>query len=130
MSAPTYEFTPEQNIIVAHLATRMKIVGGVLFALAVLVGAQSFLSFGTANVPGLEIGIILGLVGYWSGRAGAALEKVVTTQGADISHLMRALGEIRKLYELQFWLLIGLAALLVATLLAALTRVQPLPAAW
>ncbi|MBI4501093.1 MAG: hypothetical protein HY700_08030 [Gemmatimonadetes bacterium] len=58
------------------------------------------------------------LVGWWSTRAGAAFSRIATTKGADVSHLMKAITEIRKLYDLQFWVLIALLFLLLFTLLA------------
>lgn len=128
MTASTYEFTPEQNILLGHLASRMKVVGRVLMTLAVLAMAQAFVS--ASSVIGLEVSIVLGLLGLWSARAGAAFSKVVTTQGADVSYLMRALGDLRKLYDFQFWLFIALAALLAVTLLTAIGRFGGIPAAW
>lgn len=130
MSVPTYEFTPGQNIVLGHLASRMKIVGRVLMALALLAMAQSFLSPDSGSAIGLEVGIVIGLLGLWSARAGAAFSKVATTQGADVSYLMRALGDISKLYDLQFWIFLGLAVLLGVTLLVAMTGWAPFPTAW
>lgn len=129
MTASTYEFTSEQNILLGHLAKRMGIVGRVLMTLALFAVAQAFLS-GATSVIGIEVGIVLGLLGYWSQRAAVELSRVVRTEGADVSHLMRAVGEIRKVYDVQFWLFIALAVLLGLTLLAAIGRFGTIPAAW
>ena len=129
MTVSTYEFTSEQNLLLGHAARRMGIVGRVLMTLALFAGALTFVS-ASNSVIGLEVGIVFGLLGYWSQRGGAALSRVVTTQGADISHLMKAMDNIRKVYDFQFWLFIAAAVLLGLTLLAAIGRFGTIPAAW
>ena len=119
MSNPAYEFTAEQNFTFRHLASRMRIVGGVLMAMGALLAVAAIVAMPrSGSVVALELAIILGLVGWWSLRAGAAFSRIATTEGADISHLMKAVTEIRKLYELEFWVLIVLLFVLVFTLLA------------
>ncbi|MDJ1168164.1 hypothetical protein PMG71_01830 [Roseofilum sp. BLCC_M154] len=46
------------------------------------------------------------LIGIWTYQASTAFKRIVDTQGQDIENLMGALGELRKLYTLQYWVLI------------------------
>ncbi len=130
MSAATYEFTLEQNDVVQRLASRMRVVGRALMILAVLLAVWAFVPAGTGGSMGLVAAVALGLTGVWSERAGTALARVVRMEGADIAHLMRALAEMRKLYDFQYWLFVGLALLVGATLLVAITGLGVFPAAW
>jgi len=129
-AVPAWEFSPVQNVLIARLAGRMRFVGGSLIVLAVLLALWSVLGPRQGDMLALQIGLILGLTGLWSARAGAALARVTRTAGSDIALLMRALGEMQKLYELQYWVFVALALLLGATLLMAITGAAWLPAAW
>lgn len=70
-------------------------------------------------------GIFTLIVGLWTRNASLAFKQIVTTAGSDIENLMIALGELRKLYTLQYWLvmivLIFLVLALVLGLIAGLT---------
>jgi hypothetical protein len=86
---------------------------------ALLLAGQGLLRWKQpGSLVGVEVGAILALIGFWSVRAGGEFYRVVTTQGADLSHLMRGLGAIRKLYELQFWAFVLLAFLVSLGLFA------------
>ena len=124
------EFTPEQNVVLDRLAQRMRVVGIALMVLAALLGVRAMLGGDVLGMLAIQAGIVLGFTGFWSVRAAAELSRVATTEGADMSHLMNALGEIRKLYELQFWIFLAVALLLGVTVLMAITGASWLPAAW
>lgn len=129
-TTPTWEFTPQQNFLMARLAQRMRVVGIALMVLAALLGLRAALGGDAIGLLSVQAGIVLGFTGFWSVRAAAELSRVVTTTGADIGHLMGALAEIRKLYELQFWIFMVVALVLGATLLMAITGASWLPMAW
>lgn len=122
MTRTTYEFTPEQNLALTGLAGRMWAVGGILMVVALLILAEStaLVWKGTGSAVGFEVGAILLLIGFWSIRASGQFLRVVRTEGADISHLMDGLREIRKLYELQFWAFVVLSAMVALALFAVL----------
>jgi len=124
------EFTPEQNVIMVRLAQRMRAVGIALMVLAAMLAVRASLGADELGLLAVQAGIVLGFTGFWSVRAATELSRVATTDGADLSHLMNALGEIRKLYELQFWIFLAAALLLGVTVLVALTGASWLPAAW
>ena len=125
---PLLEFTPQQNVVISHLAGRMRMVGVSLMVLAALLVLWSVL--GTGGMLAFQAGVVLGLTGLWSWQAGSALSRAVKTRGADMHYLMRALDEIAKLYELQYWIFLLVALVLGATLLMALTGLPWLPEAW
>jgi hypothetical protein len=110
MSNSSYEFSREQNDAVSLLAQRMRVVGVLLLLVGILVTGETILllRFGQGTVVGIAVAVALGLIGYWSIRAAREFFRIVTTQGADLSHMMTGLREIRKLYDLQFWTLIVL----------------------
>jgi len=130
MMSDAVEFTPEQNVVLVRLAQRMRAVGIALMVLAALLGLRATLGADELGLLAVQAGIVLGFTGFWSVRAATELSRVATTEGADMSHLMNALGEIRKLYELQFWIFLAAALLLGVTVLMALTGASWLPAAW
>jgi len=125
---PLLELTPLQNVIVSRLAGRMRAVGVSLMVLATLLVLWAVV--GTGGMLAFQAGVVLGLTGWWSARAAAALSRAVKTQGADMHYLMRALNEIAKLYELQYWIFLLVALVLGVTLLMALTGLPWLPEAW
>lgn len=120
MSGTGYEFTQDQNTTMDRLAGRMRWVGRLLMFVAVLSAAESGLLLwkGSGGALGLEVGAVLLLIGLWSTRAGGEFARITRTQGADISHLMQGLRELRKLYDLQFWAFVVLAILLAVALLS------------
>jgi hypothetical protein len=73
---------------------------------------------GMGSAVGFEMAAILVLIGFWSVRAGSEFSRIVKTEGADVSHLMQGLREIRKLYDLQFWAFVALAVLVSLALFA------------
>jgi len=124
MELPNYEFTDPQNQTVSQLASRMKWVGVFFVALG--------LAFGLLGVAGLVategavdlivkpmifvmVAVIFFLSGIWTVNAARSFTLIVQTTGSDILNLMNALGTLRKLYYMQFWLIIiSLVALLIA----------------
>ena len=115
----SHAFTAEQERLIHHVASLMRIVGVVLLALAgvplptflVLVlrpGAASVISL----LP-LMVGLMLGLImGGLMMQAGTAFRTMVRTDGDQIAHLMNALGVLRSLYLLQA--VLGIVGLILA----------------
>ncbi|MEM1169730.1 MAG: hypothetical protein AAGJ08_11795 [Cyanobacteria bacterium P01_H01_bin.35] len=98
-----YEFDQSQNELILDLSNKMRFVSYFLIAGGVLSGIIGLL--------GLNAGVIIPavvdiLIGVWTLNAASSFKLIVDTQGNDIVNLMGALGELRKLYRLQYWLLI------------------------
>ena len=127
-AAPPWEFTPEQNVVLLRLVNRMRLVGAALMAIALLLEIWAVL--GTGGMLALQAGIALGLTGWWSIRGGGELARAAKTRGGDSRHLMRALHEIGKLYELQYWILLVTALLFAATLVVSISGARWIPEAW
>ena len=49
----------------------------------------------------------------------ASTDLPVTSEGFDAAHVLRALGEIAKLYELQYWVFVVVVLVLAVTIRAA-----------
>ena len=94
----------------------MKIIGVfylVFAGLAALGGIFILMqSLPQALVAFLEIALFA-FIGLWHYRAAASFQMIVQTRGNDITHLMKALEELRKIYNLQVWLMIIVIGLLV-----------------
>jgi hypothetical protein len=110
MQLGQYEFSSSQNELIKNLADKMRFVSyfligtGVLLAIA---GLSTLLRNDPSNVMGnLITGIVQIIIGVWTNKAASAFQQIVNTQGNDIENLMGALGELRKLYSLQYWLLL------------------------
>lgn len=61
-------------------------------------------------------GLVYLLIGIWTRSAASSFSKIVTTQGADITHLMNALGALHKMYALLYTLLLAAAIMFFVTL--------------
>jgi len=103
-----YEFKPNENKIIGDLASKMHFVGLTLLFVGLLVilhGVVVAVHYGP-----IISGTFTCVVGIWTQRASVSFKNVVHTEGHDISHLMRALEDLRKFYSLLFWLFILSAA--------------------
>lgn len=101
-----YEFSSSQNELIKQLSDKMRFVSYFLIGVGVLTtvgGLLTLLRGGIGNVIG---GVVQVIIGVWTYKAASAFQRIVATQGDDIENLMGALGELRKLYTLQYWLLI------------------------
>jgi hypothetical protein len=63
-------------------------------------------------------GVVQLLIGIWTNRAASSFLQVTQTRGNDIDNLMEALKQLRRLYSLQYWLLI--VALVIFGIVAAI----------
>ncbi len=102
----SYEFSESQNGLIKDLSQKMRFVGYFSIGVGVLSILGGLLSLATGGPSGIISGILAIVVGLWTLSAGNAFQRIVATQGSDIENLMGALGELRKLYTLQFWALI------------------------
>jgi hypothetical protein len=111
-----YEFNPHENKIISQLASKMHFVGLFLLAVGLVMIAIGVIVVFHAGP--IMTGALACVVGLWTQRASTSLRSVVQTEGRDITHLMDALDDLRKLYSLQYWLLILGVALSLALLWA------------
>ncbi len=113
--APQWEFEPQHERLIADLAAKMQFVG--FFALLVggLGAALMVVSWFRSQIVLIDVSsLILMFLGLWTLSASREFAGVAATQGRDISHLMRALGTLRTMYRLFYWLLlIGLVLVLI-----------------
>lgn len=127
---PQYEFTPEQNKVIDDLSSGMRVVGFVsmLAGVLYLVGFIGALIHAIRFPDGAAQVVLLGLAmlfflsqAKWTDNAAREFGKVTSTTGQDISHLMQALDNLRKLYSMiatiikvyLLFVLIGVIAMLV-----------------
>ena len=120
----SYEFSQEQNETVRFLAQRLKYVGvlnlvvGLLYG---LIGLRSFLANPTDLILYAPPMLFFELVGVWTINAAKSFQNIVETNGQDIPFLMKALTELRRLYNLQFWLLlIAITMLFIAVIVGVI----------
>lgn len=113
-----FEFNDTQNELVGDLAKKMSFVGLLLLFMGVLnliAGGISIFSNVEEGVSNLIGGVIFALIGFWTRNASASFDQIVETEGEDVTNLMTALGELRKLYALQYWtILVALILILLA----------------
>jgi len=116
-----YEFTREQNEVIASLASNMKIVGVVSVIAGGLLILAGLVLLARGGVSALIQGVLALIIGGFTVQAAGAFRLIVNSQGDDIGHLMTALGALRSLYRLQVFLLciaLCIAALGLLILLA------------
>jgi hypothetical protein len=101
-----YEFSPDQKGIISSLATSMTIVGVFSLIGGALLGlAGCLLSMGRGGAPLMIEGVVGLIVGVFTLTAAGAFRRIVQTPGDEIHDLMSALRALRKLYQLQVFLL-------------------------
>lgn len=101
-----YEFSSSQNELIKQLADKMRFVGYFLIGVGVLTVIGGLLALRNSGVGSIISGVVQVIIGVWTSKAASAFKLIVETQGNDIENLMGALGELRKLYALQYWALI------------------------
>jgi hypothetical protein len=128
LPTPAYEFDQSQNKLIQQLANRMSFVayiGIISGAVAIVGGLFVAVLSGASAADQSELGALIGdalssilqgaflvIIGVLTQQAAAAFNKVVETQGNDIEYLMRALGNLKVIYTIQFWLFIVAFALI------------------
>lgn len=121
-TSSAYEFTPTQNLTLQVLSHRMKFIGLLYLVFAGIVGiagiSMLLTSLAQALAAFLEV-VFFAFLGLWTYRGAAAFRLIVETRGSDISHLMDALENLRRIYNLQFWLMIGMLGLIALAIIAA-----------
>ncbi|NEQ74698.1 MAG: hypothetical protein F6K24_38680 [Okeania sp. SIO2D1] len=103
MEGQQYEFEQSQNELILDLSNKMRFVSYFLITIGVLAGIIGLFS---VNPGAIIQGVVQTLIGIWTLNAASSFKLIVDTEGNDIVNLMGALGELRKLYRLQYWLLI------------------------
>jgi hypothetical protein len=113
MEFQSYEFNNTQNQLIRNLSEKMRFVGYFLIGLGILVAILGLVWIARGGLGNIIQGIVQIVIGFWTIKAASAFQQIVNTQGNDIENLMNALGELKKLYTLQYWLYI-LALIFVA----------------
>lgn len=106
MEFQQYEFSSSQNELITQLAEKMRFVAYFTIGLGVLVAIARLFTLRGGGISNIITGVVLIIIGVWTNKAASSFKLIVNTQGNDIENLMGALGELRKLYTLQYWLLI------------------------
>ena len=127
-----YEFTPEQNDLIARLSNAMRWVSVPMLALGALCTVNLIMSIvwlvQTKNYQDWHaIGTILYLLvstllfmafAVWTSRSSFEFWQITETRGQDISHLMSALDGLRKVFSvLATFVKVFIAIMLLALVL-------------
>lgn len=121
MEFQPYEFNNTQNQLIRELSEKMRFVSYFLIGLGILVAIGGLVLIARGGLGNIIQGIVQILIGVWTNKAASAFKQIVDTQGNDIENLMSALGELRKLYTLQYWLYIVALIFVAIGLVLAIT---------
>ena len=116
----SYEFSSTEERLIEDLAKKMKFVSYFLIAIGVLQLFSGVLRI--TIVEGISIiinGIINLAIGLFTYQAATSFALVAKTRGHDIQNLMDGLKQLKKLYGLQYWLLI--VAIVIFVIFAMIT---------
>ncbi len=119
-----YEFSADQNVVIRDLAGVMSVAGLVLMALAIvaILYVGVFVASAARDPTPMVFAAFCApmvIAGFWVRRASELLLKIVDTEGRDITHLMTALAELRRIFAL---LRTGFAASLFIAVVGVLLR--------
>ena len=123
MSQEQYEFSGSQNELIRDLSQKMNFVSSFLKVVGVINAIGGVLAIVQRQPNGASAiinGVVYVLIGVWTSQAASSFLKIVDTQGNDIENLMLALGELRKLYQFQYWVLIICIIFVILALVAAI----------
>jgi len=106
MDAANYEFDSGQNELISLLAKRMKWVAWFMIVFAVVAAIMGVVTIGGDGISSIIQAVLMLIIAVWTRKAALAFEGIVQTEGSDMTNLMDALGELKKLYTLQYWVII------------------------
>jgi len=115
-----YEFDPKQNEVIEKLGRSMRTVGIFMFVFGLLglIGAVlAVLTHQIGPQSGFAESLVMTVFGFWTQRAGDRFTKIVKTTGSDVTHLMGALDDLRKMYGVVRYVIVFFFLLLVAFLI-------------
>jgi hypothetical protein len=124
MNGQEFEFTAEQNETIQLLSHRMKWVGGfqILSGIGAIIAAIALFAKSQEPFALLLAGVVLLVVGLYTSSASKSFSDIVTTTGADITHLIEAVQTLKSLYNIQFWLIMAYVIIVGLVILAAIFR--------
>jgi hypothetical protein len=96
----TFEFTQQHNEAIGTLARRMKLTALLSFAIGTVALLVVAASGGRISLVAPYVALLVAL-GVVTLKASASFRLIVTTQGSDITHLMRAIGYLRRGFLIQ-----------------------------
>jgi hypothetical protein len=123
-----YEFDSQQDRILAGLSQDMRWVAvplmfvGVMYGIACAAGIVRAFSHPEALLGAIFIGLAMLFylaLGTWTQRAAVSFYQITRTQGRDVTHLMGALENLRKMYALLSLIVKIYVAVVLITLVAA-----------
>jgi hypothetical protein len=118
-----HEFDASQNLVIGDLAGSMSFVGTASIVLAIvmwLIGIATMFLGNPAGLAQIVQGVLMVFIGVWTRSSARSFQLVVDTKGSDIANLMNALGELRRLYNLQKWMIIVALVLIVLAFAAGI----------
>ena len=129
-----YEFAEADNLRLMELHQKMSWVGWASCVFG-LVGLTSLgvglIRSGTQNLTlVLPLGVfsfVVLVTGAWTYKGALEFKGIAATEGSDISHLMKAVESLRKIYRLLYWVILAGVTIVLAD--AALGLLFPLKAA-
>lgn len=101
-----YEFSESQKQLIKDLSVKMRFVGYFLIVLGILVVLGGLIVVDRSGINPIIQGITQIIIGLWTKSAGESFERIFKTEENKIENLINALTELRKLYALQYWLLL------------------------
>ncbi len=124
-----YEFTNEQNKLIAQLSSGMQWVGtalsvlGYIYLIAVIICVTQALSrpetlFSAVYV--LLATLFFLALGIWTRKASRSFQAITKTRGRDMDHLMEALDHLRKHYSLVSTVVKVYVALILVAVIAGI----------
>ncbi len=102
-----YEFTEEQNRVIASLASSMGWMSAILVIVGVVQLAVGIVQVARGGVAVIVQAVVLLIVGWLTHRASKEFREITTSEGNDLGHLMDALEALRKLYRIQVILILA-----------------------
>lgn len=118
-----HEFTAEQNQVIAGSVVMARVSAGALFvhgALKLVEGVRE-----GKILSGIGFLVFAGVLGVWMIQAAAALDRIIKTEGDDVTHLVDAFRRLAAIFRgirnMQILMLVIIVLAFGFALMAALT---------
>lgn len=141
MESPNYEFSSAENTKITALVRYMSLFSWACMLAGPMLAMLSFYADVLLRVVLLEtqtnltpaflvsflVGVVVTVLGFWLRQSTRAFHQIVVTEGSDVSHLMRALDQLRLFFRyggFLAWMVLATAALVVAFYVVRPARAQ------
>jgi hypothetical protein len=116
MNRTDHEFTAPQSKVLAGVSKRMKLFAGLMIAsplLSLFVTAFQPIQMGAGGrtlaggmIATAIIAVFYIVIAFYTISAASSLQSIATSEGADVPNIIHAANALKRLFGIQYWLIV------------------------